>query len=80
MRTTPTRITNCIDRLLLQEGGSIKDWCRKHGFYEQHLIKIRRGHIEPSGWIMLRIAQAFGRPVDEIFNLMPTDDIWEPKA
>ena len=51
-----------------------KDFCLAHGFQQSHFNKIKNRRLEPNGVLMLRIAQAFGVPVDEIFSLVPTDE------
>lgn len=63
------RIRNRIYQILLELGISECDFAKAHGFDQGHLNRVKNRRIEPTGWVMLRIAKALGRPVDEVFQL-----------
>jgi transcriptional regulator with XRE-family HTH domain len=63
------RIRNRIYQILLELGISECEFARRHGFQQGHLNRVKNREIEPTGWVMLRIAKALGRPVDEVFQL-----------
>lgn len=63
------RIRNRIYQILLELGISECEFAKAHGFDQGHLNRIKNREIEPTGWIMLRIAKGLGRPVGEVFWL-----------
>lgn len=63
------RIRNRINALLHALDVRESDFARQHGFQQAHLNRVKNGEIEPTGHVMLRIAKALGRPVDDVFWL-----------
>ena len=65
----PTSVTNDIRRLRFEHGEMTQaDLAERVGVTRQTIIAIEQGRYSPSLEVAFRIAQAFGVPLDEVFQ------------
>ena len=60
---------NRIVQLLAERDTTELLFCEEHNFQQSHFNKIKNRRIVPGGVLMFRIAQAFGVPVEAVFEL-----------
>lgn len=70
----PTRVTNHIRRLRFESGEMTQaDLAERAGVTRQTIIAIEQGRYSPSLEVAFKIAQAFGVPLERVFEY-PRDD------
>lgn len=70
----PTRVTNHIRRLRFESGEMTQaDLAERVGVTRQTIIAIEQGRYSPSLEVAFKIAQAFGVPLERVFEY-PRDD------
>lgn len=68
------KLTNNLKRLRFDLGGmSQETLAGLVGVTRQTIISIEKGRFTPSTVLALKLARAFGRPVEELFALMPEE-------
>jgi putative transcriptional regulator len=64
------RISNAVRRLRFEHGEMTQqELADRVGCTRQTVIMLEQGRYVPSLALALRVAQVFGRPVDDIFRL-----------
>ncbi len=66
------RIDNAIRRLRFEHDEMTQQQLAKSvGVTRQTIIAIEKGHYSPSLEVAFRIAQVFGKPLEEVFSFHP---------
>lgn len=72
MGRPPTRVTNRIRALRFEHGEMTQQQLADAvGVTRQTIIAIEQGKYSPMLEAAFRIAQAFGRPIDAVFQFQP---------
>lgn len=72
MGRPPTRVTNRIRALRFEHGEMTQQQLADAvGVTRQTIIAIEQGKYSPTLEAAFRIAQAFGRPIDAVFQFQP---------
>lgn len=65
-------VTNSIAKWRLAKGVSKAHLARRVGVDRSYITKLEQGIKEPSGEMMFRFAEYFGRPLGEVFQHVPS--------
>jgi len=60
---------NSVKTLRKEQGWSQQDLAERLGVSRQSIISIERGRFDPSLELGIKIARAFGTPVEDIFTI-----------
>ena len=64
------KLNNSLAQCLATKGVSKAHLARRIGKSRAYVTRLERGEVNPSAPVMLAIGQYFGKPVEQIFQLV----------
>jgi DNA-binding XRE family transcriptional regulator len=61
------RLCNAVARLREERGWTLDELALRAGVARRGIVRIESGDHKPNASVMLRLAQAFGLPLSEVF-------------